>query len=639
MYRPPDSVGDYLTCCRHGTIDIRPLPPPTGYLHDLWTTNDGPGAHMFGSSPFVLTPAGAPAARHFRSHVRFYNNALAFTSVGAKVDASLIRGGVPLYKIQGALVHHLGSLLPPDGESPVFLQVYISDTTLADKTTRRANLANNVQSANPADNIRPLILQRLTEHIHVVHPLAQTLLNAQQRLAELPGHQVLNLILRTIQPHETDPRRYNLPRGEEVAMIVVKGRNEVASAGSGQGQSRDVIIQHKVHGLRRITEKSDSYLASHYVLLFSHGSSGWTPNIPFGKFHLHNADVSTPTSKSESAHELADSTEIKFVSLAQWHAYHLYTRRSPYISPLHVGHALFQQYLVDAYSTIEEDRLNYHRKNQQQLRTESHDDLEAAVEDGEDMENVGTRTILPSTFVGGPRYMHANYQDCMAIVRKCGPPSFFVTFTSNPRWKEILDELEYGQSASDRPDLVARVFRLKLNALRRELITEGAFGVVVGNVYVVEYQTRGLPHAHLLLIMHPEYRPRNADDFDDIICAELPDPVTQPLLHATIVNTMLHGPCGAANPNCPCMVNGYCKNHYPKAFSETTSVPESGYPEYRRRNDGRTHTRGGHVFDNRHVVPYNPYLSQRYDAHINVEIASQITAVKYLFKVCFSALR
>jgi hypothetical protein len=65
--------------------------------------------------------------------------------------------------------------------------------------------------------------------------------------------------------------------------------------------------------------------------------------------------------------------------------------------------------------------------------------------------------------------MHANYQDCMAIVRKCGPPSFFVTFTSNPRWKEILDELEYGQSASDRPDLVARVFRLKLNALPREI--------------------------------------------------------------------------------------------------------------------------------------------------------------------------
>jgi hypothetical protein len=74
-----------------------------------------------------------------------------------------------------------------------------------------------------------------------------------------------------------------------------------------------------------------------------------------------------------------------------------------------------------------------------------------------DMDNVGVKTILPSTFKGGPRYLQANYQDCMAIVRKCGAPSFFITFTSNPRWKEISDGLQYGQTAADRPDLVPEV--------------------------------------------------------------------------------------------------------------------------------------------------------------------------------------
>jgi len=42
--------------------------------------------------------------------------------------------------------------------------------------------------------------------------------------------------------------------------------------------------------------------------------------------------------------------------------------------------------------------------------------------------------------------------------------------------------------------------------------------------------------------------------------------------------------------------------------------------------------RHGFLFDNRHVVPYNPVLSQKYDCHINVEIATAITSVKYLHK-------
>lgn len=50
----------------------------------------------------------------------------------------------------------------------------------------------------------------------------------------------------------------------------------------------------------------------------------------------------------------------------------------------------------------------------------------------------------------------------MAIVRAFGKPDLFITFTCNPKWPEILAELEEGQVPNDRPDLIARVFYMKV---------------------------------------------------------------------------------------------------------------------------------------------------------------------------------
>ena len=34
----------------------------------------------------------------------------------------------------------------------------------------------------------------------------------------------------------------------------------------------------------------------------------------------------------------------------------------------------------------------------------------------------------------------------------------------------------------------------------------GIFGRVIGKIHVIEYQKRGLPHAHILLILHPRIK-------------------------------------------------------------------------------------------------------------------------------------
>ena len=164
----------------------------------------------------------------------------------------------------------------------------------------------------------------------------------------------------------------------------------------------------------------------------------------------------------------------------------------------------------------------------------------------------------------------------------------------------------------------------------------GVFGTVIGRIWVVEFQKRGLPHAHMLLILDEGSRPVEPADFDRFVCAELPDPRTDPELFETVTRCMIHGPCGPANPNASCMVDGRCSKGYPKEFREETTIDEvTGYPLYRRRNNSVMVEIGGHVIDNRWVVPYSPVLSKIFNAHINVEICASPGGLKYLFKYVY----
>jgi len=97
--------------------------------------------------------------------------------------------------------------------------------------------------------------------------------------------------------------------------------------------------------------------------------------------------------------------------------------------------------------------------------------------------------------------MTQNYQDPMSIVRKFGKPDLFVTFKCNPKWRVTVASLLYGQLPQDRPDIFAKVFKQKLDALMNDINNNHMFGVPVAHVHVIEFQKRGLPHAHILIIL------------------------------------------------------------------------------------------------------------------------------------------
>ena len=173
-------------------------------------------------------------------------------------------------------------------------------------------------------------------------------------------------------------------------------------------------------------------------------------------------------------------------------------------------------------------------------------------------------------------------------------------------------------------------------------------GSVIAHMNVIEFQKRGLPHVHILIILSNSDRVMTPEFVDSAVCAELPpnpevattecerDQLLR--LQNVVFRNMIHGPCGKANPNSPCMENGRCTKSFPKEFQKKTVVdPDNNYATYRRRcseDGGRAYVcpKTKTVIDNRWVVPFNPFLSLRYSCHINVEFCTSPKAVKYLYK-------
>uniref|UniRef100_UPI00358EF83A uncharacterized protein n=1 Tax=Myxine glutinosa TaxID=7769 RepID=UPI00358EF83A len=243
--------------------------------------------------------------------------------------------------------------------------------------------------------------------------------------------------------------------------------------------------------------------------------------------------------------------------------------------------------------------------------------------------------ILPSSFAWSPRAMQQNYQDAMAIVRKFGKPDLFITFTCNPKWTEIQENIGQHQRAEGRPDLVARVFHLKLKQLIDDITKKHVLGKVRAFLYVVEYQKRGLPHAHILLMLCQEDKICTAEDIDRIVSAQIPNSNESPEIHSLVKSHMIHGPCGTLNCHSICVKDGVCSKGFPKAYAAETLASIDGYALYKRPPNGPTITVHGTDVDCQFVVPFNAYLLKKYRAHINIEVCASIKSIKYLFKYVY----
>lgn len=277
-----------------------------------------------------------------------------------------------------------------------------------------------------------------------------------------------------------------------------------------------------------------------------------------------------------------------------------------WFNPIRYGGKLFQQYLVDGYVKSEQDKLDYDRFHQKELKCEKYKALKDHLDEKSNVEgkDLGRMIILPSSFKGSPRNMQQGYQDSMAMVRKYGKPDLFITFICNPNWDEIKRNLKPGHSAADEPDLVCRVFKLKLDKLLKDIVKNHILGKVVAYTYVVEFQKRGLPHAHMLIILDSDSKIRDTDMIDKVVWAHIPDKKKYPRLYKIVTENMVHGPCGSLSRNCGYMKedksgNLYCTKKYPKEFREETKMGNDSYALYKRPDNGISFEKNGFEIDNR----------------------------------------
>lgn len=301
---------------------------------------------------------------------------------------------------------------------------------------------------------------------------------------------------------------------------------------------------------------------------------------------------------------------------------------------------LGQEAAVDGFCRIENERLGYIKRNQVKLRMGSRDEVTAAL--GEDPDGVESLhagrevIILPATFTNSPRNLKMLYHDAMRIVGAKGKPTFFITFTCNPKWPEITGitaeemakevpgsrkrkcEPERSRPASDTnrpincPGTVARAFNSRLHMMMGEIRSGGIFGCKTSfDLVCIEFQKRGLPHAHILVRLVDDL---SQDEIDQHISARIPG-LDQPELRQKVLTHMIHGPCGAANYSSPCMdaATRTCTKHYPMPECESTHVDERGYPHYRRSKTNTATIKKGWkqmTVNDTNVVPHNVILLQ-----------------------------
>ena len=278
------------------------------------------------------------------------------TSVGVKRHRPEGHGP-PVWVIQGALHHKIGTLLPMDGNQPTFAQLYIYDPTSITDMAMRNPLNYRLDVATMATLHDMLYRNNQLTHIYK---------KALELTNNVPADQRQQVILH-LDP-TTDRRRYNLPVAENELALILPGDGDICT------DPRDIVIRKQDGGLQRISELSPLYQPLHYVLLFPYGEPGWHDKIKLNVDH-NNAPAQNNFDGEATQQKSKKRTKL---SLIEYTAFHLHPRLNESNHIFRAG-MLFQEFMVDMWAAAEQERLRWIEKNQKDLRADTYHTLASSV--------------------------------------------------------------------------------------------------------------------------------------------------------------------------------------------------------------------------------------------------------------------
>ncbi|KAL6896933.1 hypothetical protein ACP4OV_007505 [Aristida adscensionis] len=344
-------------CCGEGKVKLSNSNTPPE-LMGLWSSTDS-------------------LATHFRDNIKFFNGHFSFTSLYCNLDGDTTdvrNSGIYTFRAHGQMYHNIS--IHKDHEQ---------------KDREVIRMLASILRDNPySEQLRRLGQAEDLEDYRIT-------LNLDQRL---------------------DQRTHNVPLTSEVAAIWVEGSEH-------RGQFENSVLLHgknrEIHGIRSY---HPSYDPLSYPLFFPKREIGWHQKIPKAKPKTRRGQKDKksngkgnkakksyeevnkePKNLEEHNDDDTDSAGNSYISIRDYYCYKFQIRPGIF-NPVIYGKRLFQQFVVDTYIKIESSRLDYIWLHQDKLRADLYQGLVDSLAGGEGRTDaVGKRTVLPASFIGGPRDM------------------------------------------------------------------------------------------------------------------------------------------------------------------------------------------------------------------------------------------
>lgn len=224
-----------------------------------------------------------------------------------------------------------------------------------------------------------------------------------------------------------------------------------------------------------------------YPLLFSYGQNGWHCGIKkiIRQDRSYCEHEELPSAKNMCSLDAVLDLEAQvftkgkqkrdMISCREYCCYKIQMRANDVNGVLHCGR-LLQQFIVDIFIKLETQRLDFFTLNQDLFRTDMLQGIIDFMRLGEiKASKIGKKTFLPVSFIGGPRDMWHRYMDAIALVQHFGKPDQFFTMKCNPSWPEIKQHMLPIDEVQNRPNLVSRVFRAKVEELKANILKRQLF--------------------------------------------------------------------------------------------------------------------------------------------------------------------